>query len=313
MSSVFSNLTPISDKFLLSHEIFHESNILSSISSSSSSLNNVDSSSTSSIESEKERETKTIQKKSLSSLTKETSTSSTSTSFLDDFFLYNPYYNINYLKNIISGYFIVDNETSTSTSSSSSSSTTTTTKENENKNEKIRLGLFQKSVAEYYKGSMENGIIQMLEFYLEKVDNPIAVLRIIFCMLIAYYPATRTLITRQLIKNNDTVSLEFFQNTYIKYCESILRALLNYPFYKSDINNAFCVTASHLVQCWTLKSRAMYIFEWSYEQQLLADQKRRIEAKKTEKKKTIEQTGDGDINDLEIDEKDLLLESNQYY
>lgn len=306
MSSVFPNLTPISDKFLLSHEIFHESNILSS--SSSSTLNNINSSSTSSIELEKEKETKTIQKKPLSSLTKETSTSSTSTSFLDDFFLYNPYYNINYLKNIISGYFIVDNETSSTTSSSSSSSSSTT-----NEKEKIRLGLFQKSVAEYYKESMENGIIQTLEFYLENVDNPIAVLRITFCMLIAYYPATRTLITRQLIKNNDTASLEFFQNTYIKYCESILRALLNYPFYKSDINNAFCVTASHLVQCWTLKSRAMYIFEWSYEQQLLADQKRRIEAKKTEKKKTIEQTGDGDINDLEIDEKDLLLENNQYY
>ncbi len=177
-----------------------------------------------------------------------------STSYLDDFFL-KPEPDIEYLRNILIN------------------------------PKSACYGIVQQSILKYFTKEMLDFVTEMIMATCTVIPEPLAQMRVIFCVYIVRVEGVRIIIQRQLQRNKDLKGLEFFERYFVKFATIIIQAFLNHPFYPEDINFVFGMTAAKLQTFWATKCTALLTIEMDYEQKLIAEHHRRIQEKKESKKK----------------------------
>lgn len=149
------------------------------------------------------------------------------------------------------------------------------------------IGLFQKSVVDYYGECMHNTVIRLMSYCFTQessVPNPYiaAELRITFIFLLVEVNPIQVLVTKQLLKNKDMAGYEFFK-VYIKFAKLVIYIYSHHPFhpkYPLETQAVHVYIASILQYAWNTRATHLLKLNLKSEIQLLNHQSTIVTKKK---------------------------------
>lgn len=142
-----------------------------------------------------------------------------------------------------------------------------------NKDEEEGYGLWQMAVKHYFGKVMKNTTTRMVEFCATKTSaSTMAEMRILFAMLLSTVPAIQHIVLSQMMRAEDHVSREFFENYFLKSLQIIIHVMLNHSFHFDDIEWVFSSTASYIQHHWRTKSSRALKINLEHEIKLLTSQ-----------------------------------------